>query len=92
MLSLVFFAGALAGSRREWSAAECSSDGEGSVAEGQTSEDGGGRSTSSRRLRTAFSLEQISTLESSFKRQKYLGAAERRKLASKMQLSEVQVN
>ncbi|XP_054838318.1 homeobox protein VENTX [Eublepharis macularius] len=77
--------------RREWNAAECSSDGEGSVVEGQSPEDAGGRNTSSRRLRTAFSLEQISTLESSFKRHKYLGAAERRKLASKMQLSEVQI-
>lgn len=43
-------------------------------------------------MRTAFSVEQISTLESSFKRHKYLGSAERRKLAAKMQLSEVQVS
>ncbi|XP_077206321.1 homeobox protein VENTX [Paroedura picta] len=84
-------AGAAAAARPEWSPAECSSDGEGSVTEGRSPEEAGGRSTSSRRLRTAFSLEQISTLESSFKRQKYLGAAERRKLASKMQLSEVQI-
>nr|XP_056706226.1 homeobox protein VENTX [Euleptes europaea] len=84
-------AGALAGPRREWSSAECGSDGEGSAVEGQSPEDARGRNAGSRRLRTAFSLEQISTLESSFKRQKYLGAAERRKLASKMQLSEVQI-
>uniref|UniRef100_A0A8V0ZML5 VENT homeobox n=1 Tax=Gallus gallus TaxID=9031 RepID=A0A8V0ZML5_CHICK len=44
-----------------------------------------------RRLRTAFSAEQISTLESSFQRHRYLGAAERRKLAGRMRLSEVQV-
>ncbi|NWI08818.1 VENT1 protein, partial [Crypturellus soui] len=44
-----------------------------------------------RRLRTAFSAEQISTLESSFQRHQYLGAAERRKLAGRMQLSEVQI-
>ncbi|XP_059708266.1 homeobox protein HMX1-like [Haemorhous mexicanus] len=44
-----------------------------------------------RRLRTAFSAEQISTLESSFQRQQYLGAAERRQLASRMRLSEVQI-
>ncbi|XP_065528989.1 homeobox protein MSX-2-like [Lathamus discolor] len=44
-----------------------------------------------RRLRTAFSAEQVSTLESSFQRQQYLGAAERRKLAGKMRLSEVQI-
>ncbi|XP_062989346.1 homeobox protein VENTX [Elgaria multicarinata webbii] len=84
----------LAAPKRAWSTTEGGSDGEGSLSEGQTPEDsssGGGRSTNSRRLRTAFSLEQISTLESSFKRHKYLGAAERRKLASKMQLSEVQI-
>ncbi|XP_049666457.1 brain-specific homeobox protein homolog [Accipiter gentilis] len=44
-----------------------------------------------RRLRTAFSAEQLSTLESSFQRQQYLGAAERRKLAGRMRLSEVQI-
>ncbi|NWY44679.1 PV1 protein, partial [Sylvia atricapilla] len=44
-----------------------------------------------RRLRTAFSAEQISTLESSFQRQQYLGAAERRQLAGRMRLSEVQI-
>ncbi|XP_007424441.1 homeobox protein VENTX [Python bivittatus] len=80
-----------AASKRAWSTTECGSDGEGSFSECQTPEDGGGRNANSRRLRTAFSLEQISTLESSFKRHKYLGAAERRKLASKMQLSEVQI-
>uniref|UniRef100_A0A803VAT3 Homeobox domain-containing protein n=1 Tax=Ficedula albicollis TaxID=59894 RepID=A0A803VAT3_FICAL len=41
---------------------------------------------------TAFSAEQISTLESSFQRQQYLGAAERRQLAGRMRLSEVQVS
>ncbi|NXT86728.1 VENT1 protein, partial [Anhinga rufa] len=47
---------------------------------------GGGR-----RLRTAFSAEQLSTLESSFRRQRYLGAAERRQLAGRMRLSEGQI-
>ncbi|KAG8135452.1 hypothetical protein E2320_008469, partial [Naja naja] len=79
-----------AASKMPWSTTECGSDGEGNFSECQTSEDGGSRNANTRRLRTAFSLEQISTLESSFKRHKYLGAAERRKLASKMQLSEVQ--
>ncbi|KAM3835816.1 homeobox protein VENTX [Vipera latastei] len=74
-----------------WSTTECGSDGEGNFSECQTPEDGGSRNANTRRLRTAFSLEQIRTLESSFKRHKYLGAAERRKLASKMQLSEVQI-
>uniref|UniRef100_A0A803Y810 Homeobox domain-containing protein n=1 Tax=Meleagris gallopavo TaxID=9103 RepID=A0A803Y810_MELGA len=36
--------------------------------------------------------EQINTLESSFQRHRYLGAAERRKLAGRMRLSEVQVS
>ncbi|NXQ88978.1 VENT1 protein, partial [Nyctibius grandis] len=44
-----------------------------------------------RRLRTAFSAEQLSTLESSFQRQRYVGAAERRRLARRMRLSEVQI-
>ncbi|XP_074764559.1 homeobox protein ceh-30-like [Athene noctua] len=52
-------------------------------------EEPGGRG--GRRLRTAFSAEQISTLESSFQRQRYLGAAERRQLAGRMRLSEVQI-
>ncbi|XP_075011560.1 uncharacterized protein LOC142084614 [Calonectris borealis] len=52
-------------------------------------EEPGGRG--GRRLRTAFSAEQLSTLESSFQRQRYLGAAERRKLAGRMRLSEVQI-
>ncbi|KAM9010591.1 homeobox protein MSX-2-like, partial [Ara ararauna] len=53
------------------------------------SEEAGGKG--GRRLRTAFSAEQVSTLESSFQRQQYLGAAERRKLAGRMRLSEVQI-
>ncbi|NXN67743.1 VNT1B protein, partial [Himantopus himantopus] len=52
-------------------------------------EEPGGRG--GRRLRTAFSAEQLSTLESSFQRQQYLGAAERRRLAGRMGLSEVQI-
>ncbi|NXF32846.1 PV1 protein, partial [Nyctibius bracteatus] len=52
-------------------------------------EEPGGRG--GRRLRTAFSAEQLSTLESSFQRQRYLGAAERRRLARRMRLSEVQI-
>uniref|UniRef100_A0A452GFC9 Homeobox domain-containing protein n=1 Tax=Gopherus agassizii TaxID=38772 RepID=A0A452GFC9_9SAUR len=75
--------------RRAWSAAESGSDWESGRSECLSPEEPGGRG--SRRLRTAFSVEQISTLESSFKRHKYLGSAERRKLAAKMQLSEVQI-
>ncbi|CAM2117643.1 unnamed protein product [Caretta caretta] len=78
-----------AAAKRAWSAAESGSDWESGRSECQSPEEPGARG--SRRLRTAFSVEQISTLESSFKRHKYLGSAERRKLAAKMQLSEVQI-
>ncbi|XP_053305922.1 homeobox protein vent1B-like [Spea bombifrons] len=44
-----------------------------------------------RRMRTAFSVEQLDKLERTFKKQRYLGACERRKLASTLQLSEVQI-
>ncbi|NXE72866.1 VENT1 protein, partial [Cochlearius cochlearius] len=57
--------------------------------EGSGAEEAGGRG--GRRLRTAFSAEQLSTLESSFRRQRYLGAAERRRLAGRMRLSEAQI-
>lgn len=40
---------------------------------------------------TAFTAEQVSTLESSFQRQHYLGPLECRRLAWEMRLSEVQV-
>ncbi|XP_047558877.1 homeobox protein VENTX isoform X2 [Lutra lutra] len=43
------------------------------------------------RVRTAFTAEQVSTLESTFQRRRYLGPAERRRLARDMQLSEVQI-
>ncbi|XP_050815658.1 homeobox protein vent1-like [Gopherus flavomarginatus] len=82
-------AAAPAAAKRAWSAAESGSDWESGRSECLSPEEPGGRG--SRRLRTAFSVEQISTLESSFKRHKYLGSAERRKLAAKMQLSEVQI-
>ncbi|XP_053928216.1 homeobox protein MSX-2-like [Cuculus canorus] len=59
------------------------------TAECSVPEEPGGRG--GRRLRTAFSAEQLSTLESSFQRQQYLGAAERRRLAGRMRLSEVQI-
>ncbi|XP_074229427.1 homeobox protein VENTX isoform X2 [Camelus bactrianus] len=43
------------------------------------------------RMRTAFTAEQVSALESSFQHRRYLGPLERRRLAQEMQLSEVQV-
>ncbi|KAB1270811.1 Homeobox protein VENTX [Camelus dromedarius] len=42
-------------------------------------------------MRTAFTAEQVSALESSFQHRRYLGPLERRRLAQEMQLSEVQV-
>ncbi|XP_019583908.2 homeobox protein VENTX isoform X1 [Rhinolophus sinicus] len=48
-------------------------------------------STRPPRVRTAFTAEQVSTLESSFQHQRYLGPLERRRLAQKMQLSEAQI-
>ncbi|XP_029466630.1 homeobox protein vent1-like [Rhinatrema bivittatum] len=44
-----------------------------------------------RRMRTAFTSHQICKLEKTFERQKYLEAAERKKLAASLQLSEIQV-
>ncbi|NP_001107707.1 VENT homeobox 1, gene 1 [Xenopus tropicalis] len=43
-----------------------------------------------RRLRTAFT-PQISRLEQAFNKQRYLGASERKKLATSLRLSEIQV-
>uniref|UniRef100_A0A8C0TSY2 Homeobox domain-containing protein n=1 Tax=Canis lupus familiaris TaxID=9615 RepID=A0A8C0TSY2_CANLF len=43
------------------------------------------------RVRTAFTAEQLSTLESAFRRRRYLGPLERRRLARDMRLSEVQI-
>ncbi|KAI5946049.1 Homeobox protein VENTX [Manis javanica] len=43
------------------------------------------------RFHTAFTAEQVSTLESSFQRQHYLGPLECRRLAWEMRLSEVQI-
>ncbi|ELK11788.1 Homeobox protein VENTX [Pteropus alecto] len=42
-------------------------------------------------MRTAFAAEQLSTLESSFQHRRYLGPLERRTLAQKVRLSEVQI-
>ncbi|XP_039691854.1 homeobox protein VENTX [Pteropus medius] len=43
------------------------------------------------RMRTAFAAEQLSTLESSFQHRRYLGPLERRTLAQKVRMSEVQI-
>ncbi|XP_056351179.1 homeobox protein vent1-like [Oenanthe melanoleuca] len=51
----------------------------------------GGARGRQRRARTAFSAEQVCRLEKTFQRLRYLGAAERRKLAAALQLSEIQI-
>ncbi|XP_059421434.1 ventral expressed homeobox [Carassius carassius] len=55
------------------------------------SDESEGESASQRRVRTKFSSEQISRLEKSFSKHKYLGATQRRRIAEKLQLSETQV-
>ncbi|KAG9470182.1 hypothetical protein GDO78_018678 [Eleutherodactylus coqui] len=62
----------------------------------QDDDDDDPRSTSpksemQRRMRTAFTPQQICKLEEMFKKQRYLGASERNKLASTLQMSEIQV-
>lgn len=54
-------------------------------------DDSEGEAAQQRRLRTKFTTEQISKLESTFSKHKYLGATQRRKLAEKLNLSETQV-
>lgn len=54
-------------------------------------EDSEGESGPQRRVRTKFTSEQISSLEKTFSKHKYLGATQRRKIAEKLRLSETQV-
>uniref|UniRef100_A0A4W6DA36 Homeobox domain-containing protein n=1 Tax=Lates calcarifer TaxID=8187 RepID=A0A4W6DA36_LATCA len=54
-------------------------------------DDSEGEATQQRRMRTKFTSEQISTLENTFSRHKYLGATQRKKFAEKLNLSETQV-
>ncbi|XP_073537744.1 homeobox protein vent1-like [Phyllobates terribilis] len=49
------------------------------------------RSEIQARLRIAFSSHQLSKLEESFKKQRYLGALERKRLACTLHLTEIQV-
>ncbi|XP_063819365.1 homeobox protein pv.1-like [Pseudophryne corroboree] len=74
---------------------ECEQASSHSSESGQPEEDDhGGTSPKSdlqRRMRTAFTSQQICKLEEMFKKQRYLGSSERKKLASTLQLSEIQV-
>ncbi|XP_058651182.1 ventral expressed homeobox [Onychostoma macrolepis] len=55
------------------------------------SDESEGESAPQRRVRTKFSSDQISRLEKTFSKHKYLGATQRRRTADKLQLSETQV-
>uniref|UniRef100_A0A4W6F845 Homeobox domain-containing protein n=1 Tax=Lates calcarifer TaxID=8187 RepID=A0A4W6F845_LATCA len=59
--------------------------------ESEVGDDSEGEATQQRRMRTKFTSEQISTLENTFSRHKYLGATQRKKFAEKLNLSETQV-
>ncbi|XP_069468304.1 homeobox protein unplugged-like [Ambystoma mexicanum] len=54
-------------------------------------EAGSPKGDSQRRARTAFSSQQLSRLEQTFAKQQYLPAQERRKLATALQISEIQI-
>lgn len=62
-----------------------------SGSESEAGDDSGGEAAQQRRLRTKFTSAQISRLESTFSKHKYLGATRRRKVAEKLNLSETQV-
>ncbi|KAF4106165.1 hypothetical protein G5714_013827 [Onychostoma macrolepis] len=55
------------------------------------SDESEGESAPQRRVRTKFSSDQISRLEKTFSKHKYLGATQRRRTADKLQLSETQI-
>lgn len=54
-------------------------------------DDSEGEAAQQRRTRTKFTSEQISRLEDTFSKHKYLGSVQRRKMAEKLNLSETQV-
>uniref|UniRef100_A0A8C2K112 Homeobox domain-containing protein n=1 Tax=Cyprinus carpio TaxID=7962 RepID=A0A8C2K112_CYPCA len=62
-----------------------------SASESDAGDESEGESASQRRVRTKFSSDQISRLEKTFSKHKYLGATQRRRTAEKLQLSETQV-
>ncbi|KAM7408206.1 hypothetical protein PAMA_002075 [Pampus argenteus] len=62
-----------------------------SGSESEVGDDSEGEATQQRRMRTKFTSEQISKLENTFIKHKYLGSTQRRKLAEKLNLSETQV-
>uniref|UniRef100_A0A3B5A3Z6 Homeobox protein vent1-like n=1 Tax=Stegastes partitus TaxID=144197 RepID=A0A3B5A3Z6_9TELE len=69
----------------------CNSCGYTSGSESDAGDDSEGETTQQRRLRTKFTSEQISKLENTFKKHRYLGATQRRRIAERLNLSETQV-
>ncbi|XP_056208018.1 LOW QUALITY PROTEIN: homeobox protein vent1-like [Falco biarmicus] len=74
-----------------WQSADESSGYESESAGGEPAAAAAGTRGRQRRARTAFTSEQVCRLEKTFQCQKYLGASERRKLASALRLSEIQI-
>uniref|UniRef100_A0A7N8XVQ7 Homeobox domain-containing protein n=1 Tax=Mastacembelus armatus TaxID=205130 RepID=A0A7N8XVQ7_9TELE len=62
-----------------------------SGSESEVGDDSEGEATQQRRLRTKFTSEQVSKLENTFSKHRYLGATQRRKIADRLNLSETQV-
>ena len=62
-----------------------------SGSESELGEDSEGEAAQHRRTRTKFTSEQISKLENTFNKHKYLGATQRRRIAEKLNVSETQV-
>ncbi|XP_039995693.1 ventral expressed homeobox [Xiphias gladius] len=62
-----------------------------SGSESDAGEEGEEEASQRRRMRTKFTSEQISKLETTFSKHKYLGATQRRKFAERLNLSETQV-
>nr|XP_046258509.1 ventral expressed homeobox [Scatophagus argus] len=62
-----------------------------SGSESEVGDESEGEANQQRRMRTKFTSEQISRLENTFSKHKYLGAMQRRKIAEKLNLSETQV-
>lgn len=63
-----------------------------SGSESEVGDDSEGEGAQQRRMRTKFTSEQVSKLENTFSKHKYLGATQRRKIAEKLKLSETQVS
>ncbi|KAI3362969.1 hypothetical protein L3Q82_011645, partial [Scortum barcoo] len=62
-----------------------------SGSESEVGDDSEGEASQHRRMRTKFTSEQISRLERTFSKHRYLGAVQRRKIAERLKLSETQV-